>query len=94
MDRPVVDPFLEEETALIASGEARRVAVDVATRHGLVLAELLEGGRATKKIQAARRELYQALAAPPFSWSPGAIGRFVFRDRTTVLHALGRRPGR
>ena len=38
-----------------------------------------------------RKILYWTLIAG--GWTPGMIGRYIFHDRSTILHALGLRPG-
>lgn len=87
-DRPFVDVMPEEPSVDREKIEAAERLLDATCARYLVTPiELRRPGRSTKPIAAARRALSGALR--DLGWNYVEIGRFVGRDRTTVMAALG-----
>jgi chromosomal replication initiation ATPase DnaA len=82
----------ELESDPLPERDPEKLAREIAQRNGLLVADL-KGPSRFRHIQVARTELYLALRAKPYQWSYPAIGRFVNRDHTTVLHAVQKAGG-
>ena len=65
-------------------------AIQMCLPPGVTEAEVLGRGR-TARIAAVRRNVMRLLYSN--RWPIGRIAAYLQRDRTTVMHAVGRRPG-
>jgi chromosomal replication initiation ATPase DnaA len=99
MDHPFADPFddvepLFQSEQACEQASALALARLIAERRGVALEDLQPSGsrrrgRMGEKRHAALAELCTALRAEPYRWSYPQVGKFVGRDHTTVMYAVG-----
>ena len=86
MSAPVATPLTRREQMM-------QVVARVAGEHGVTVADIMSRSRKANLVLAR----YDAIASVERQF-PGIssvmLGRLFGRDHTTILHALGRRPGR
>jgi hypothetical protein len=75
----------------LAERDLLEAAERSASARGTTVEEMLSRGR-TPHLAAARADFYAYLAGS-LGWSPGAIGRLVGRDRSSVAQALAKLAG-
>jgi chromosomal replication initiation ATPase DnaA len=79
--------YTQEELEKPVRRPARTIAVEIASRHGVRVQDMLGRSR-QRHLVAPRTDLYVALRAQ--GWSYPAIGEFVGRHYTTIIYAVSR----
>ena len=82
--KPLLDPVTRDEKSL--RSRALQVAIDVSSRHGVTLAQLL--GRGRRRVFAHPRQEAMYICQRDLELTYCEIGKLFGRDHTTVMYSV------